>query len=217
MTKDEAVSKWINGFNLVPREVSELLFENDKLYEITPIAKGSYVYVSSSKYDGYATAVNSKGLDREGNALQDEYGDPLDNYFMIEPHTGVSNDRSNYIISADEMEHGFDSYLPMWNNMWAFGESPDEYWVDNAGGLEALAECGFRVYETDAYGYVFGIDGMGYSFKEEHFKPLYEARGLKWHKEEIEVEVNGFTDYIEVSDHTEAGTFNMKNNDELEL
>ena len=36
------------------------------------------------------------------------------------------------------------------------------------------------------FGYFFGIDGAGYSFYEEHWIPLYKARGLQWHKTEGE-------------------------------
>ena len=89
MTKDEAVSRWINEFSTVPREVSELLLENDKLYEITPIAKGSYVYISSLEYDGYADVVNSKGLDKDANELVDEDGYELDDHFMIQTYSGL--------------------------------------------------------------------------------------------------------------------------------
>ena len=44
-----------------------------------------------------------------------------------------------------------------------------------------MADCGFRIYEQEDYGYIFGIDGAGYDFYEAHWIPLYKARGLKWH------------------------------------
>lgn len=47
-----------------------------------------------------------------------------------------------------------------------------------------MADCGFRIYEQEDLGYVFGIDGAGYDFYSEHWIPLYKARGLHWHKEE---------------------------------
>ena len=75
-------------------------------------------------------------------------------------------------------------YLPMWSTMWSFGDSADDYWLEEEGGLELMAECGFRIYEQEDFGYLFGIDGAGYSFLHEHWIPLYKARGLRWHREE---------------------------------
>ena len=75
-------------------------------------------------------------------------------------------------------------YLPMWSTMWSFGNSADDYWLEEEDGLELMAECGFRIYEQKDFGYLFGLDGAGYSFMEEHWIPLYKAPGLRWHREE---------------------------------
>ena len=75
-------------------------------------------------------------------------------------------------------------FLPMWGTMWSFGDSADDYWLEEGDGLELMAECGFRIYEQEDFGYLFGIDGAGYSFMDEHWIPLYKARGLHWHREE---------------------------------
>lgn len=75
-------------------------------------------------------------------------------------------------------------YLPMWSTMWSFGDSADDSWLEKRGGLELMAECGFRIYEQRDFGYLFGIDGAGYSFMDKHWIPLYKARGLRWHREE---------------------------------
>ena len=75
-------------------------------------------------------------------------------------------------------------YLPMWGTMWSFGDSADDYWLEEEDGLELMAKCGFRIYEQEDFGYLFGIDGAGYSFMEAHWIPLYKARGLHWHEEE---------------------------------
>ena len=72
--------------------------------------------------------------------------------------------------------------LPMWGTMWQFGDWLDVEWLKNHGGLQALTDCGFRIYESDEFGYFFGIDGAGYDFYEEHWVPLYLARELKWHE-----------------------------------
>ena len=74
-------------------------------------------------------------------------------------------------------------YLPMWGTMWSFGDSEDDYWLEEEDGLELMAECGFRIYGQEDFGYLFGIDGAGYSFMDNHWIPLYKARGLRWHVE----------------------------------
>jgi len=65
--------------------------------------------------------------------------------------------------------------------MWSFCNLIDNDWLEDEKNLKKMADCGFRIYEQEDYGYIFGIDGMGYSFYDEHWKPLYEARGLRWH------------------------------------
>lgn len=75
----------------------------------------------------------------------------------------------------------YDDFFPMWSTMWSFDCSIDEDWARE--NIETMQECGFRVYENDDFGIIFGIDGAGYSFYEAHWIPLYNARGLKWHNE----------------------------------
>lgn len=75
----------------------------------------------------------------------------------------------------------YDDFLPMWSTMWTFGESLDEDWARE--NIEIMQDCGFRVYENDDFGIIFGIDGAGYNFYESHWIPLYKARELKWHDE----------------------------------
>ncbi|ATO48616.1 hypothetical protein P4V86_03675 [Brevibacillus laterosporus] len=75
--------------------------------------------------------------------------------------------------------------FPMWGTMWTFGDSLDTDWVRNHGGLEAMRECGFWVYDDDDLGIFFGINGAGYNFYESHWVPLYKKRGLRWHNEAV--------------------------------
>lgn len=70
----------------------------------------------------------------------------------------------------------------------AFGDSIDEEWLGRDDNLRVMADCGFRIYEQEDIGYLFGIDGAGYDFYGEHWIPLYKARGLHWHKEKEEDE-----------------------------
>ena len=70
--------------------------------------------------------------------------------------------------------------------MWSFGDSCDDWWLEEKDGIKIMSECGFRIYESYEFGYFFGIDGAGYDFYESHWIPLYKARGLQWHKTEGE-------------------------------
>jgi len=74
-----------------------------------------------------------------------------------------------------------DGFLPMWGTMWSFRDDVDNWWLENEENMKAMAECGFRIYDQEDYGYVFGVDGAGYDFYEAHWIPLYKARGLCWH------------------------------------
>ena len=69
--------------------------------------------------------------------------------------------------------------LPMWGWMWQITDICDVEWLEK--NFETVAKCGFRIYESEDFDYLIGIDGCGYDFYEAHWIPLYEARGLKWH------------------------------------
>ena len=64
-------------------------------------------------------------------------------------------------------------------------------------GSKLMSECGFRVYESEDFGFIFGIDGAGYDFYESHWIPLYKARGLRWHdpaaEQQYQMERKGYT------------------------
>lgn len=161
----EATHEWGREFNAVPRGIVEKLIKADggacdAIREVTPPARGCTVYVFDK--DSYGEIVQHIS----------------DDTYRIELYNGERID-----ISEDSFEVEYDSYLPMWNTMWAFNDFCDNYWLEN-GGLQIMADCGFRIYEQEDYGYIFGIDGCGYDFYEEHLIPLYKARGLHWHKED---------------------------------
>lgn len=79
-----------------------------------------------------------------------------------------------------------DDFLPMWGTMWSFGDSCDDWWLEEGDGIRIMSECWFRIYNSEEFGYFFGIDGAGYDFYEAHWIPLYKARGLQWHEIETE-------------------------------
>ena len=81
-------------------------------------------------------------------------------------------------VEKDECSIDCDSWLPAWGTMWTLNTF-DSQWVEE--NLETVARCGFRIFESEELGIFIGIDGAGYDFFDEHWIPLYKARGLKWH------------------------------------
>jgi hypothetical protein len=160
-SKIEATRAWVSEFDRIPYSIIEKLLKNniDELSEVTPPVVGDRVYCfDCHEYGEIITATE------EEITVELDNGDEL-------------------TTSADEVEVQRDDFLPMWGTLWAFSDNCDNYWLEDLGGLQAMANCGFRIYEQEDYTYIFGIDGAGYDFYEAHWLPLYEARGLKWHKE----------------------------------
>lgn len=158
----EAAENWVREFDRIPMGVVEKLLGEygDGVTEITPPSRYDRVDVFSGKYCGESGEI----------VKHDERG------YLV----AFDNGERHYVDECDmDVSHG-DGYLPMWGTMWAFGDSIDNDWLENH--LQEMADCGFRIYEQEDYGYIFGIDGAGYDFYEQHWIPLYKARGLKWHE-----------------------------------
>lgn len=164
-TIKEAAQAWVREFNAIPSSILEKLLKinPDELQEITPPAVGDRVYV-----------YNPPAGENEGEIIRRE-----DDLYTIELDDGTT-----CVLESGEFDVQHDDFLPMWGTLWAFGDSVDNWWLEELDGLQAMADCGFRIYEQEDYEYVFGIDGAGYDFYDERWIPLYKARGLKWHKEE---------------------------------
>ena len=164
----EAAEAWVNGFNAIPHDVVRKLQQvnEDDIWEITPPAVGDRVCLYGDWSNGEIT---------ETGCGEDE------DLYRIELDNGEER-----LVVKDDFEVERYDHLPMWGTLWAFGDGIDNAWLDNeylGDGLTAMANCGFRIYESEDYGYIFGIDGAGYDFYEAHWIPLYKARGLHWHME----------------------------------
>lgn len=166
----EATHAWVREFNAIPLGVVEKLVRADanEIREVTPPAIGDTVYVfdTNGKY-GEILSHRSDGHNRI-------YTVRLDNGDKVE-------------LNWDEFCLDRNDLLPMWGTMWAFSDPTDVEWLDGYLGnhMHEMADCGFRIYEQEDYGYIFGIDGAGYDFYEAHWVPLYKARGLKWSEEDV--------------------------------
>lgn len=177
MTVREAAEEWVREFNAIPQGMIEKLMrlEPGDWTEVTMPSYGRRVYVPGSSlpdsYDGEENDGCVVGYDEESEL----YCIELDDGFKVS-------------LEAGDFEVEYDGGLPMWGTMWSFGDSADDYWLEELDGIAIMSRCGFRIYESEEFGYFFGIDGAGYSFYDEHWCPLYRARGLQWHDPKAEKE-----------------------------
>ena len=170
-TIKEACQLWVErDMNQVPRSVVEKLqvqSNYNDITEITPPGKCDSISIFSGDYAGEDGEIVR-------NVGDDEYIVQMDSDEYPDPVT----------VFSDEFDVVRDDGLPMWGTMWELKNICDEEWLEN--NLQAVADCGFRIYESEDYEYLIGIDGAGYDFYEAHWIPLYKARGLHWHKENEE-------------------------------
>ena len=163
-TIKEATQEWIKDMNEYPQDMLETLVKADEgsWQEVTTPCKGDRVY-----YLGVEGEVAEVIFDDEAGF--DVYKLALD-------------DGTEIIVDVEDFEVLHDDFLPMWGWMWSFKDNLDEEWLTDHNGIKLMSECGFRVYESNKWGYFFGIDGCGYDFYANHWCPLYKARGLQWHE-----------------------------------
>ena len=159
MTIKETAQEWVGSFDAIQQEMIKKLMkaEPEDWHEITVPTAGDRVYVFDKSESGEIITSGKK--------------------FRIKLDNG-----EKVLAKEDDFEIEFDYILPMWGTMWSFSESCDVYWIEELDGKKLMSSCGFRIFESDEFGYFFGIDGMGYDFYEAHWIPLYKARGLQWHK-----------------------------------
>lgn len=163
-TIKEATQAWVHEMNAIQQGMILRLFQDnpDDWTEVTTPRKYDRVYVYNVGNHGEITDIE-------------------DDIYKIEFDNGTE-----IKCESNDFEVERDDYLPMWGTMWSFGDSCDDWWLEEDDGINKMSECGFRIYESEEFGYFFGIDGAGYDFYESHWIPLYKVRGLQWHNTEKE-------------------------------
>lgn len=166
MTVREAAHRWVQEMDFIQTDMIEKLMGNDpeEWNEVTTPAKYDKVYVYK---------IPEGGRTHEGEIV--DYDDEGETYCI------ELDDGKTVNLPEDDFAVEREGWLPMWGTMWSFRDSCDTHWLEEGDGIEALSRCGFRVFESEEFGYFFGIDGAGYDFYEDHWIPLYNARGLEWH------------------------------------
>lgn len=166
-TIKEATERWVNEFNSFPYGIIEKIInaDIDEWYELTPITYGCTVW--SNEYQDSAEVEE---------IFKNEDGEKI---IKIKLH------HNGEIVETDEddITKEDDGGLPMWGTIWQFSDSADSWWIEQEENRQLMADCGFRIYKHEDFGYFFGIDGCGYDFYDAHWIPLYKVRGLQWHKE----------------------------------
>lgn len=172
MTLREAAELWVNrDMTAIPLSVVEKLIkvsEYNDILEETPVSVGCRVWSDENRDMGEVLKIFEK---------ENEEGET--EMFAV---VCLDNEEDEIELPIEDLTREEEEGLPMWNTMWAFNDPCDQDWVED--NLYTLAACGFRIYESEDFGYIFGIDGAGYDFYEDHWIPLYKARGLQWHDKE---------------------------------
>lgn len=162
MTRLDAAHEWVREFNAIQQGMLQPFMDDGSLSEVTVPAIGNRVYAFHEPVEEPYGSITEYDVER--------------NLYTIE-----RDDGKEVKLNPEDFEVERDDYFPMWSTMWSFGDSADDYWLEELGGIRIMSECGFRIYEHEEFGYFFGIDGCGYDFYSEHWLPLYNARGLQWH------------------------------------
>lgn len=179
MTIRGAAERWVHEMNAIPQGMIEKLMNigDEDIHEVTEPAIGDRVYAY------YEPVEEPYGIIAEYDEERDLYTIEFDNGKEVK-------------LDPDDFEVERDGSFPMWGTMWSFGDGCDDWWLEDGDGIRIMSECGFRIYESDEFGYFFGIDGAGYDFYESHWIPLYKARGLQWHdpvaEQEYQMEIKGY-------------------------
>jgi hypothetical protein len=173
----DACHAWVETFDAVPMSAIEKIIEYDvendgveSIFEITPPAIGDTVYIHTDEHGGEQGEIVGTKYDGEDDLYEIKFDSEPDNHS---------------IISADCFDVIRYNPFPMWGIMWSFSDPVDVEWANGeylGPHLQEIADCGFRIYQSDDFGILIGIDGAGYDFYSTHFIPLYKARGLCWHE-----------------------------------
>lgn len=168
ITLREATERWLSTFSRIPGTVIEKLVAHDEA--VGYYDGDSFRLVASpgvtcrecdDPYEGDLSlpALNRLQIIGEGVACEYCGLNTGDGWTMAPP------------------KHAFPCG---WGTLFVPSDSCDQSWL----GIhrEEVAALGFYVFESEDFGYLLGIDAGGFDFYDGYWIPLYELRGLQWHK-----------------------------------
>ena len=116
-TVRDATEAWVHEMNAIPQGMIEKLMgmNPDDWTEVTKPSTGDRVYVYEIPDD-----VDSTTHEGEVKSYNDE-----SELYCIE-----LDDGKLVSAEADDFEVEYDGVLPMWGTMWSFGDSADDWWLE---------------------------------------------------------------------------------------
>lgn len=166
----EAARKWISTWNNVPGSLIEKLVDHDQAIR----------YYDS---DVFRLVASPKARCGECDALCEE-GLPL---YRIEDRDGQPEQKVPCPSCTDNLGDAWQMAWPRfafpcgWGTLFVPDDSCDQAWV--VEHARQIARLGFFVFESEDLGYMLGIDGAGFDFYDAFWVPLYQLRGLQWHRQ----------------------------------
>ena len=191
---EDAVKFWIRGFNCIPTEAIKYYVD---LQDITPVTLGENVFFDSESDINICGEVIDIDYQKktytilvEDNLSYEDNDDEDDDEIIGALDVDLLKKDDNYVCEVyeipfdevfleDEEQRAFTD-IPEWGTMWTFNDEEDLLWIEQKESQIKMAECGFRLFWNDEFGYLFGIDFSGIDFFQEYWLPLYEIRGLDW-------------------------------------
>lgn len=167
----EATEEWICKWDFIQsRLIQDAIREKEWVWhELTPLKVGNPVYFSNG--------TNLKGETYDG------YGE-IEKINEEKVIIRISDTDDKVVADKDSVEVEGRNWFPIWDILFHPKERSEEEWINE--NLQKVADCGFRIFEHEDYGIYLGIDGAYYDFYEEHWIPLYKAKGMQWHDEKME-------------------------------
>ena len=110
-------------------------------------------------------------------------------WFVTNPNVeieflGIVDEEDGY--DEEDEEYGSFGYThePMWSTWFMPKDRLDVEWIIE--NQEEIAKLGFTIIRISSEHFeeiALGIDRAGYGFYEQHWIPLYELRGFRWHED----------------------------------
>ncbi len=74
-------------------------------------------------------------------------------------------------LTSPNNENALD--FPTYETMWRFKYGVDNIWIEN--NIDKMRDIGFRVYDSDIFGIIFGVEDTNFEFYFDLWEPFYNA------------------------------------------
>lgn len=155
----EAVREFVNTMDFIPITVVEKLYLHDEsINEVTPPALGNSVWYHPNK----------GGVSQMADVIE-----TLKSGFK-ELYKIRTYDNEERVVSSSEIDVITEDVFPIWGTLFV----PDLYYQETMENnedniMQKIADIGFRIYKSEDFGYMLGIDSAGFDFYPVYWEPLY--------------------------------------------